>query len=73
MPHAPADMFSSHNYLVVTDVKFPVSVNCQVLHLLNWFDWFNSFDWFCRSIYSTNSTNLTNRTNLTVEIIQFNQ
>jgi hypothetical protein len=63
IPQAPVGMVSSHNYLVVTDVKFPVSVNCQVLHLLNWFDWFNSFDWF--RFKPTNSTNETNKTNLT--------
>jgi hypothetical protein len=46
IPQAPVGMVSSHNQLLVTDVKFPVSVSCEVLHLFNWFDWFNSFDWF---------------------------
>jgi hypothetical protein len=46
MPQAPVGIVSSHKYLVVTSGKFPVSVNCQVFHLFNWFDWFNSIDWF---------------------------
>jgi hypothetical protein len=63
IPQAPVGMVSPHNRIVVTDVKFAVSISCQLSHLFNWFDWFNSFNWF--GFKTTNSTNETNRTNLT--------